>query len=35
MGAAIKRSKRARRKVAQTRLERIDGISMKIISIGV
>jgi hypothetical protein len=34
MGAAIKRSKRARRKVAQTRLERIDGISMKINSIG-
>jgi hypothetical protein len=34
MGAVIKRSKRARRKVAQTRLERIDGISMQINSIG-
>ena len=34
MGAVIKRSKRARRKVAHTRLERIDGISMQINSIG-
>jgi hypothetical protein len=34
MGAVIKRAKRARRKVAQKRLERIDGISMQINSIG-